>query len=95
MREYVLVCVVAAVFTYLVTPLVRAVAAGTTDSGPVYAIDQTATAYAIPGASADLLARLGYRTTDVTAVPAAWVEFFHPGPRLDPAAAQTVVSAGS
>ena len=26
MREYVLVCVVAAVFTYLVTPLVRAVA---------------------------------------------------------------------
>lgn len=75
--------------------LVRAVAAGTTDSGPVYAIDQTATAYAIPGASADLLARLGYRTTDVTAVPAAWVEFFHPGPRLDPAAAQTVVSAGS
>jgi len=74
--------------------LVRAVGAGGT-GGQVFAIDQTATAYAIPGADGELLGRLGYRATDATAVPAAWMELFRAGPALDPVAAQSVISAGS
>ena len=72
----------------------RAVGAGGT-GGQVFAIDQTATAYAIPGADGELLGRLGYRATDATAVPAAWLELFRAGPALDPVAAQSVISAGS
>lgn len=75
--------------------LVRAVGAGGTTTGPVFAIDQTATAYAIPGGSPEILARLGYRADQVTAVQAEWMELFSPGPALDPAAAQTVIVAGT
>jgi type VII secretion protein EccB len=75
--------------------LVRSVGAGTTTAGQVFAIDPTATAYAIPSASPEILGRLGYSVKNVAPVPAAWLELFRPGPALDPAAAQTVISAGS
>lgn len=75
--------------------LVRAVGAGSPEAGQVFAIDPTATAYAIPAPSEDILGRLGYRPSDVTPVGAAWLELFRAGPSLDPAAAQTVISAGS
>ncbi len=63
--------------------------------GPVLAIDQTATAYAVEGADAEVLARLGYAPDDVVPVPQAWTELFRSGPALGTAAARTVVSGGS
>jgi hypothetical protein len=75
--------------------LVRAVGEGTNAAGPLLAIDQTGTAYAIDGSSTDLLQRLGYTSKDVTAIPQAWSELFRPGPVLSVKAAQTPVTASS
>lgn len=75
--------------------LVRAVGEGTSAAGPLLAIDQTATAYAIDGNSTDLLQRLGYAAKDVTPVPQAWTELFRPGPVFSVKAAQTPVTASS
>jgi type VII secretion protein EccB len=73
--------------------LVRAVGAGSLTAGPVLAIDQTGTAYAIDGSTPDLLQRLGYDAGDVSPVPQAWAELFRPGPVLSVRAAQTTVAA--
>lgn len=75
--------------------LVRAVSGQVLGAGPVLAVDQTATAYAVEGADAEVLARLGYEPGDVVPVPQAWVELFRSGPSLGVAAAGTVVSGGS
>ncbi|KGN35021.1 hypothetical protein N802_01350 [Knoellia sinensis KCTC 19936] len=75
--------------------LVRAVGAGSLTAGPVLAIDQTGTSYAIDGSTPDLLQRLGYQPTDVAPVPQAWAELFRTGPELSVRAAQTTVVAGS
>ena len=50
--------------------LVRADAA----SGLAHLIDATGTAFAVPGADADVLGRLGYATSDVAQVSAAWLQ---------------------
>lgn len=65
--------------------LIRADAA----AGLAHLIDATGTAFAIPGADADVLGRLGYATTDVSLVSAAWLQFLPAGPAL------TVDAAGS
>lgn len=75
--------------------LVRAVSGPVLSKGPVLAVDQTATAYALEGADAELLARLGYTADDVAPVPQAWTELLRSGPVLGSAAARTVVSGGS
>ncbi len=75
--------------------LVRAVSGQVLGKGPVLAVDQTATAYAIDGADTEVLARLGYRPEDVTPVPVPWTELFRSGPSLGTEAARTVVSGAS
>ncbi len=75
--------------------LVRAVSGQVLNKGPVLAVDQTATAYALEGADDELLARLGYRPSDVAPVPQAWAELLRPGAVLGADAARTVVSGGS
>ncbi|EAP99658.1 putative membrane protein [Janibacter sp. HTCC2649] len=75
--------------------LVRAVGAGSISAGPLLAIDQTGTSYAIDGSTPDLLQRLGYEPVDVAPVPQAWAELFHTGPVLSVKAAQTTVAAAS
>jgi type VII secretion protein EccB len=75
--------------------LVRAVGAGSLTAGPLLAIDQTGTAYAIDGSTPDLLQRLGYGDGDVSPVPQAWAELFRTGPVLSVRAAQTTVAAAS
>lgn len=72
--------------------LVRAVSGSALNRGPVLAVDQTATAYAVEGADAEVLARLGYTPGDVTPVPQAWTELLRPGPVLGVEAARAVVS---
>ena len=63
--------------------------------GPVLAVDQTATAYALQDADTELLARLGYAPGDVAPVPQAWTELLRSGPVLGSTAARTEVSGGS
>ena len=75
--------------------LVRAVGAGSLTAGPLLAIDQTGTAYAIDGSTPDLLQRLGYEEGDVSPVPQSWAELFRTGPVLSVRAAQTTVAAAS
>lgn len=75
--------------------LVRAVSGPVLSKGPVLAVDQTATAYAVVDADAEVLARLGYATDDVTPVPQAWASLLRAGPVIGTEAAKTVVSAGS
>ena len=75
--------------------LVRAVGAGSPGAGPLLAIDQTGTSYAIDGSTPDLLQRLGYRPEDVAPVPQAWSELFRTGPELSVEAARTTVAAAS
>ena len=75
--------------------LVRAVSGQVLSKGPVLAVDQTATAYALEAADAELLARLGYSPDDVAPVPQAWTELLRSGPVLGADAARTVVSGGS
>ena len=75
--------------------LVRAIGAGSLGSGPLLAIDQTGTSYAIDASTPDLLQRLGYQPADVAPVPQAWTELFRTGPELSVKAAQTTVTAAS
>jgi type VII secretion protein EccB len=74
--------------------LVRAVSGQVLSKGPVLAVDQTATAYALQDADAELLARLGYAPGDVAPVPQAWTELLRSGPVLGSTAARTEVSGG-
>lgn len=75
--------------------LVRAVGAGSLDAGPLLAIDQSGTSYAIDASTPDLLQRLGYQAEDVAPVPQAWAELFRTGPELSVDAARTTVAAAS
>ena len=76
--------------------LVRAGGEGAQGSGMVYLIDETGTAFPVPGANADIIAQLGYTLDDVERVPEAWVQFMPTGPSLtQDAARSTPVAAGS
>ncbi|WP_062076932.1 type VII secretion protein EccB [Demequina globuliformis] len=68
--------------------LARVVGAGDQAASTVALIDQTGTAFPIPGSDDEILARLGYTGDDETRVPSAWSQFFPAGPDL------TVEAAG-
>ncbi|NCT89730.1 type VII secretion protein EccB [Cellulomonas sp. APG4] len=55
--------------------------------GYVQVVDQAGTAFAVPGADDEVLARLGYTADDVTRVPPAWAALLPVGPELSEAAA--------
>lgn len=50
-------------------------------------VDQTGTAFPLPGADAEVLARLGYSADDTSEVPQPWAQFFFTGPALTVGAA--------
>jgi len=62
--------------------LVRVGGSSADGAGLVYLIDESGTAYPVPGADADLVGRLGYETGDVSLVPQAWLQFMPAGPEL-------------
>jgi len=69
--------------------IVRVGGSSAQGAGLVYLIDESGTAYPVPGADADLVGRLGYEPDDVDLVPQAWLQFLPAGPEL------TVDAAGS
>lgn len=73
--------------------LVRASIGGNSNSGTVYAIDATGTAYPLPGAQEETLKRLGYTNDDVHNVPRSWVDIFPTGVELTPQAAASAPGA--
>lgn len=69
--------------------------AGPGMTGPTLLIDQTGTAFPVPVADDDVLARLGYTSDDIVDVPQAWMNLFPGGPALTvQAATQAVRAAG-
>ncbi|GAB3607799.1 hypothetical protein GCM10027413_32080 [Conyzicola nivalis] len=78
--------------------LVRVGGSTASDSGMVYLIDESGTAYAVPGADADIVGRLGYDVDDIALLPGSWLQFLAAGPELTEAAAgsapQPVAAAG-
>lgn len=68
--------------------LVVPVAGDVTSVGYTQLIDATGTAYAMPGVSDEILARLGYLPDDVTTVPQPWLALFGTGPAITVEAAQ-------
>ena len=69
--------------------LVRVGGSSADGNGLVYLIDESGTAYPVPGADSDLIGRLGYEMSDVDLIPQAWLQFLPAGPEL------TVDAAGS
>jgi hypothetical protein len=60
---------------------------GPKGAGMTYLIDGTGTAFAVPGATTSIIARLGYAEQDISQVPQAWIDFLPTGPALTVAAA--------
>jgi type VII secretion protein EccB len=60
---------------------------GANRSGETYLIDRTGTAFAVPGATAEIVERLGYTENDIAEVPQSWIDFLPSGPALTVAAA--------
>jgi len=74
------------------------VRAATTDAGAggVLLVDESGSAFPVPDASDEVLARLGYKPSHVTRVPPAWTALLPAGPALtEDAAATQVSSAGA
>lgn len=70
--------------------LVRAGGSGAQGAGMLYLIDQTGTAFPVPGANAGIVTQLGYDDqTDVARVPEGWVQFMPTGPALTQDAARS------
>ncbi|MFZ4841582.1 type VII secretion protein EccB [Mycetocola saprophilus] len=64
-------------------------------AGTITVIDSTGIAYAVPGATNEIITQLGYEKNDVTVVPAPWLRMIPSGPELSAqAAATTPVSGG-
>ncbi|WP_456826246.1 type VII secretion protein EccB [Cellulomonas sp. P5_E12] len=70
------------------------VRAATTDAGAggVLLVDESGSAFPVPDASDEVLARLGYTPAHVTRVPPAWTALLPAGPALTEDAAATQVS---
>ncbi|MCI2957451.1 type VII secretion protein EccB [Agromyces atrinae] len=56
-------------------------------AAPRVLIDESGTAFPIPGTNTDLIERLGYAADDVGTVNPSWIDFFAAGPSLTPEAA--------
>ncbi|MEO7123004.1 MAG: type VII secretion protein EccB [Lacisediminihabitans sp.] len=63
--------------------------------GMLYLINDAGTAYPIPGANNDIIARLGYTPSNVTRVPESWIDFMPAGTSLTEKAAGGSANAGS
>jgi type VII secretion protein EccB len=78
--------------------LIRVGGSSASDAGLVYLVDESGTAYPVPGADADIIGRLGYDLDDVDLVPGSWLQFLAAGPELTEGAAgsspQPVAAAG-
>lgn len=68
--------------------LVRATGAGEATAGNVFVIDSTGTAFPVPDASDEILARLGYTPENVVDIPRSWISLFRTGPALTEDAAK-------
>lgn len=75
--------------------LVRVGGTAGTDSGLLYLIDESGTAFPVPGADSDIIGRLGFAGKDVAAVPQSWIQFLPVGPELTVEAAGTTPAAAS
>jgi len=67
--------------------LVRVGGSSASGAGLVYLVDESGTAYPVPGADSDLIGRLGYKNRDVDLLPQAWLQFLPAGPELTESAA--------
>jgi type VII secretion protein EccB len=67
--------------------LIRVGGSDATDPGLVYLVDESGTAYPVPGADEDIVGRLGYDLDDVALVPGSWLQFLAAGPELTQGAA--------
>ena len=78
--------------------LIRVGGSDASDAGLVYLVDESGTAYPVPGADSDIMGRLGYELDDIALVPGAWLQFLAAGPDLTQTAAgsapQPVAAAG-
>ncbi len=63
--------------------------------GMIYLIDGAGTAYPIPAANKEIIGRLGYAPSDITRVPAAWIDFMPAGASLTEEAAGQSANAGT
>ncbi|WP_443208540.1 type VII secretion protein EccB [Salinibacterium sp. PAMC 21357] len=61
----------------------------------VHLIDGSGVAYTIPGANDDIVAQLGYETTNIATLPQPWLQFFTFGPALTVEAARSTPNAAS
>ncbi len=74
--------------------LVRAGGRGTQAASLLTLIDATGTAYALPGATAETVKRLGYTTGDIGTADQAWIALLRTGPALTEEAAGQTPSGG-
>lgn len=75
--------------------LVRAGGRGDQSTSVLTLVDATGTAYPLPNASEEIIARLGYTPDDVGAVTDGWTALLRTGPSLSESAAQRSPSAES
>jgi type VII secretion protein EccB len=75
--------------------LVRAGGRGEQSTRMLTLVDATGTAYAVPGATDETLARLGYADEDVTAIGDEWTALLATGPALSEEAAGRSPSTGA
>ncbi len=68
--------------------LVRAGGRGDQNTSILTMVDATGTAFPLPGAADDTIARLGYSTNDVGSIPDGWTALLRTGPSLSENAAQ-------
>lgn len=75
--------------------LVRAGGRGDQSSSVLTLVDATGTAYPLPNATDETIARLGYSPSDVAAVTDGWTALLRTGPSLSESAAQQSPTTGS
>ncbi|AYF97735.1 type VII secretion protein EccB [Protaetiibacter intestinalis] len=74
--------------------LVRGGGVGSDSQGVVTIVDATGTAFPVPGADEEVLARLGYLPEHVSRVTDRWLQFLPSGPELTVAAAGSTPDTG-
>ena len=74
--------------------LIRPGRRDTRAAAPHPLIDATGTAYALPGATAETVKRLGYTTGDIGTADQAWIALLRTGPALTEEAAGQTPSGG-
>ncbi|MEP7763649.1 type VII secretion protein EccB [Sanguibacter sp. 25GB23B1] len=75
--------------------LVRGTGDEMPDRGIVQLVDSSGTTFAVPDASTEVLAQLGYTDADIVPVPQAWLALFPAGPELTAEAASQTPQVAS